>query len=262
METRDKTVIAIGDIHGELDRLREILKHTGLLGSRDEWAGGKSILVQTGDVIDRGPRPWESFLLLEILQSEARKKGGDVMRLLGNHELMLFQETWRYRNYPEPDQLAGIIKRAILEGDIQAAAYLCGWVFVHGALRLAMVERFQEAASKRQEPFQEALVKEMNATLKSAVAAGDFSHDIFTNKGIFWARYEENLRDQSSHQIRQVFGHTPGDGIRASDTRGRICIDIGLCFGGNPAYLKFSGGKAIAVEKGPGGWKERVIAED
>ncbi|MBP1625212.1 MAG: shewanella-like protein phosphatase 2, partial [Acidobacteria bacterium] len=73
-------IVAVGDVHGELDRLREILHHAGVLGDQDRWSGGSTILVQTGDVIDRGPDSMGVYRLLEKLQLEAPRTGGAVVR--------------------------------------------------------------------------------------------------------------------------------------------------------------------------------------
>jgi calcineurin-like phosphoesterase family protein len=55
MSSRDKRRIVIGDVHGELNGFKEILRHAGLIDDHDSWTGGRSLLIQTGDVIDRGP---------------------------------------------------------------------------------------------------------------------------------------------------------------------------------------------------------------
>src|SRR6185503_17897911 len=58
-------VVAIGDIHGAYDGFVSILRETGLLDNRDRWIGGKAILVQTGDVVDRGA---DSRKVLDLLR--------------------------------------------------------------------------------------------------------------------------------------------------------------------------------------------------
>ncbi|HQY65062.1 MAG TPA: calcineurin, partial [Polyangiaceae bacterium] len=47
-------VIAIGDIHGDLRAARRALRTAGAIDERDAWVGGKLVVVQTGDQIDRG----------------------------------------------------------------------------------------------------------------------------------------------------------------------------------------------------------------
>ncbi|KAJ9521504.1 hypothetical protein QJQ45_008801 [Haematococcus lacustris] len=70
------------------------------------WAGGRSSLVQTGDIVDRGPDSLAALHLFHRLKAEASAAGGDVVTLLGNHELMLLQGDTRYFNPSELQHLA------------------------------------------------------------------------------------------------------------------------------------------------------------
>jgi len=54
MSSIERGRIVIGDVHGEFAGLREILLHAGLINDRDSWTGGGTLLIQVGDVIDRG----------------------------------------------------------------------------------------------------------------------------------------------------------------------------------------------------------------
>ncbi|MCA1560806.1 MAG: metallophosphoesterase [Acidobacteria bacterium] len=81
-------VIAIGDIHGDADAFRAILKTAGLIDDQGAWIGGDATLVQTGDFTDRGANVREVMDLLMDLESRARAAGGRVVPLMGNHESM------------------------------------------------------------------------------------------------------------------------------------------------------------------------------
>jgi hypothetical protein len=89
-------VIAIGDVHGDFDNFVAILQHTGLIDKQRHWVGGKTTLVQVGDLLDRGPKPREVMDLLMALEKEASKDGGRVESLLGNHEVMNIMGDLRY----------------------------------------------------------------------------------------------------------------------------------------------------------------------
>jgi hypothetical protein len=94
-------VVAIGDVHGALPEFESILKETGLVDARrgagGGWAGGNSVLVQLGDVVDRGPKTRGSLdLLMELERSAAKQKKGNVVALLGNHEVMAMMGDMRY----------------------------------------------------------------------------------------------------------------------------------------------------------------------
>lgn len=81
-------LVAIGDVHGSLDGFRAILRATGLIDAADRWSGGATTLVQTGDVTDRGADVRGALDLLRRLVDEAPRRGGRVVALLGNHEVM------------------------------------------------------------------------------------------------------------------------------------------------------------------------------
>jgi hypothetical protein len=96
-------VIAVGDVHGAHDEFVGILKAAGLLDSRSRWIGGRSILIQTGDILDRGPDSRKALDLLRRLEREAARAGGRVYALLGNHEVMRMVSDWRYVSAQEVD---------------------------------------------------------------------------------------------------------------------------------------------------------------
>ena len=48
-------VVAIGDVHGDYEQFVAVLRSAKLIDSEETWSGGKTHLVQTGDVLDRGP---------------------------------------------------------------------------------------------------------------------------------------------------------------------------------------------------------------
>lgn len=89
-------VYAVGDIHGDYAKLAQILTSSGLIDKKGHWTGGDSILVQTGDFLDRGPDIIPVMDLLINLQREAPKSGGQVIVLLGNHEMMNITGDLRY----------------------------------------------------------------------------------------------------------------------------------------------------------------------
>lgn len=86
--TAGHRVVAVGDIHGEYQGLLGILGAAGLIDAEARWAGDDTVLVQTGDILDRGAHVRQVMDLLMRLQSEASAAGGRVVVLLGNHEGM------------------------------------------------------------------------------------------------------------------------------------------------------------------------------
>lgn len=91
-------VIAIGDIHGDVDALKRALRLGGVIGDNGEWTGGNTVLVQVGDIVDRGTQEREAFEVLFRLQDEAKNHGGRVFLLLGNHEILNLYGNFKYVN--------------------------------------------------------------------------------------------------------------------------------------------------------------------
>jgi hypothetical protein len=91
-----KRVVAIGDLHGDLVATRKALRLAGAIDERDRWVGGRLVLVQTGDILDRGDDEVEILDFLDRLAVEALEAGGAVHRLNGNHELMNAYQDFRY----------------------------------------------------------------------------------------------------------------------------------------------------------------------
>jgi Calcineurin-like phosphoesterase len=88
IQTGPGRIVAIGDIHGAGAGLVQILRAAGLIDDSRRWSGGTARLVQTGDMLDRGADVREVMDLLMRLEGEARRAGGRVDVLFGNHEGM------------------------------------------------------------------------------------------------------------------------------------------------------------------------------
>lgn len=81
-------IVAVGDVHGDLGQFERVLASAGVLDANGRWSGGRTHLVQLGDVPDRGPDTSAIIELLMRLEKEARRAGGRVHALIGNHEAM------------------------------------------------------------------------------------------------------------------------------------------------------------------------------
>jgi hypothetical protein len=89
-------LIAIGDVHGDFDDFCAILRRVGLIDEQRHWTGAKATFVQLGDLLDRGLKPREVLDLMISLDEQAAKAGGQVVSLLGNHEVMNLMGDLRY----------------------------------------------------------------------------------------------------------------------------------------------------------------------
>ncbi len=93
-------VVVLGDLHGDYEKAVAALRLAGVLGVGDEgaaqWTGGDTVLVQLGDILDRGDRELAILSLLQLLQRQARAAGGDVLLMNGNHESLNVMGDFRY----------------------------------------------------------------------------------------------------------------------------------------------------------------------
>ncbi len=100
-----KRIIVLGDIHGDYKLMLDMLKLANVIDRNKKWIGKDTIVVQVGDQIDNC-RPAINKKCNEIIDEQdedsdikileymyklhlqALKQGGQVISLLGNHELM------------------------------------------------------------------------------------------------------------------------------------------------------------------------------
>jgi len=89
-------IVVVGDIHGDFKKMRQALLLAELIDKRDRWIAGKTRLVQLGDVPDRGPDTLKIIDFLQRLEIKAKRKGGRVHLLIGNHDAMNVYGDLRY----------------------------------------------------------------------------------------------------------------------------------------------------------------------
>jgi len=89
-------IVVVGDIHGDYDNYLEVLREAGLVNKRGSWKAGKTHFVQIGDLPDRGPDTHKIIAHMQKLEAEARREGGMVHALIGNHEAMNISGDLRY----------------------------------------------------------------------------------------------------------------------------------------------------------------------
>ncbi|KAL6642966.1 hypothetical protein ACP70R_021147 [Stipagrostis hirtigluma subsp. patula] len=94
-----RRIVAIGDVHGDLYQTRAALKMAGVLSAGPDghvWTGGQTVVVQVGDVLDRGEDEIAVLSLFSSLNVQAKSQGGAVFQVNGNHETMNVDCDFRY----------------------------------------------------------------------------------------------------------------------------------------------------------------------
>mmetsp|Transcript_35103 Transcript_35103/g.99904 ORF Transcript_35103/g.99904 Transcript_35103/m.99904 type:complete len:430 (-) Transcript_35103:112-1401(-) len=157
-------VISISDLHGDLQHAKVVLRGVGVIDEQDKWSGGSVVLVQTGDVLDRGPDALELEAFLDDLGDQAKAAGGEVIRLLGNHEIMNMCQNLKYVSHHQLQSVGGLMAYKVCLGPFgdpgwrlrrhQTAALLGGErglgeavLFVHAGLLPSVARAFVERAA-------------------------------------------------------------------------------------------------------------------
>lgn len=94
--TNVSRVLAVSDVEGAYDAFVAFLKAAGAIDAERHWAWGDGHLVLVGDMVDRGAQVTEVLWLIHRLEQEARRAGGRVHYVLGNHDAMLLYGDHRY----------------------------------------------------------------------------------------------------------------------------------------------------------------------
>jgi hypothetical protein len=271
LEACTKRMGVVGDIHGELQALKDVLRALGFIDSCDFWSARDGTLVFTGDV-GHGRHLQEVFDFIHRLASQAHRFGGRIVWTLGNHDLYMDREGGQggedslgYRLWPKireaalhPERHPGLV--------VQAAYFDHDKLFVHAGLlpnivEVAMREQgargAEEIAFYVNQVFRHALVE------RERIRARDLPHEIF-RIGTSHARerrlpgeigyepagiFTPDLREVDHYRyhdtlLPQVIGHTASKNgeIRYSPgswlQRDYIAIDVGRQHGtGNGGLL-------------------------
>ena len=266
-------IVAIGDVHGDLAATRAALRLAGAVNQQGDWVGGKLVVVQVGDQIDRGNDDRAILDWFEVLIAQARAAGGALHVLNGNHEVLNvmgdFRYVWKktYADFAEfapSGSLGAMLARYPAEQRGRAAAFLPGGVyarrlaqhsvvvivgdtvFVHGGLLPSHVSYGLEQINEEISSWM------WNASTRRPSTVTD-------ERSPFWTRVysdgdpgagacgmlEETLAKLRA--ARMVVGHTVQEGGISSGCGERVWrIDVGLAeyYGNRLEVLELSGGRA------------------
>jgi hypothetical protein len=275
-----KRVGVVGDVHGELHALKEILLALAFIDTAGDWCARDGTLVFTGDV-GHGRHLQEVFDFIHRLAAQAHRLGGRIVWTLGNHDLYVDREGGQGGEDSLGYRLWPTIREAALHPErhpgltVQAAYFEHGKLFVHGGVlpnivELAIRERgagdAEAVASYVNAVFRETLVK------RERITAQDLPHEIF-RIGTSHAReqrmpgeigyepagvFTPDLREVDHYRyhaelLPQVVGHTASRySPRSWLRRDYIAVDVGRQHGtGNGGLLLTDFGWAAVTPGGP-----------
>lgn len=135
----------VSDIEGELDGFKRLLIANRILDENNNWTFGTGKLVICGDLMDRGSQVFELFEFLINLEAQAKRAGGEVHTILGNHDLMNLYGDYRYVSKPyldttgkPTDQYLKLIARGSKWGDWLRSKNIVekigGMLFLHAGI--------------------------------------------------------------------------------------------------------------------------------
>lgn len=211
---------AIGDIHGQLGKLRDA--HALIAADRVRTGAATAPVVHLGDLVDRGPNP--AGVIAFLIDGLAR--GENWVTLLGNHDRMFLDfldgqalsggwegKDWLRPSFGGVETLAsyGVAARGRRPEDVRKDALLrvpdAHRTFVGG---LPMMYRVGEAVF---------------------VHAGinpDYPLDEQVEEDVIWIR-GPFLHDRRDHGALIVHGHTPVDEV--THYGNRLAVDTGAGYG-------------------------------
>jgi Calcineurin-like phosphoesterase len=91
-------LLILSDIEGNFAGFRKLLQANKIIDANLDWVFGDGHLVLVGDFVDRGSQVTEVLWFIYALEDKAKKAGGYVHYVLGNHEIMNLSGDLRYLN--------------------------------------------------------------------------------------------------------------------------------------------------------------------
>ncbi|KAG2186220.1 hypothetical protein INT43_002658, partial [Umbelopsis isabellina] len=263
-------IVAVADLHADYDNSVAVLQMADVVDENVKWKGSNNtVFVQTGDVVDRGADTIKLYDMLQRLRDEAYESGGQVIPLLGNHEVMNLIGDWRYV-YPEDVQtfesFDARVKAFEIDGfigsylsQLNMTAKVNRTIFCHGGIHPAFLH--DESGLDWINSY---VHENLPEYMQSKGTEGD-DFGVFGGNGPTWYRgYALGPEEQECPLLeaaldlldadRMVMGHTvQHDGKVHSRCDGKaILLDVGIskAYGRNRAALEIIGDKVVAINDG------------
>ncbi len=280
-----RRLVAFGDVHGDMVALRSALRIAGAVGGDGRWSGGKLVVVQTGDQIDRGPQDREVLDYLAKVVVQAERAGGALYLLNGNHEIMNVVGDLRYvargafaafENVPGIDSEGAAVRHLPEFARARQAAFLPGGpyarmlatrnivmivgdsVFVHGGV----LPQFADGIVQLNQQTRAWLSGES----KQQPAA------LMDPEGPLWSRHYSDRTSPAGCRLlseallrlgaqRMVVGHTPqARGITSAcqDKVWRVDVGMSAHYGGTVQVLEIEGDRVRVIKSSSRGSDPRA----
>lgn len=224
---------AIGDIHGAQRRLLELLGEANIVDAQGRWSAGAATGICIGDYFNRGEDGVGVATLLRRLQQQARRAGGNLLPLLGNHDVLMCGVLAERRRMPYGE----VANRWLMNGgrflDLEALERdpeLEDWLHDLPAMLLHDETLYLHSDTLAYLDLG-ASIEEVNASVRAILHSGDLDRiaalfDLLCRRG--------ELRDPANVDLllatyggrRVVHGHSPTFGREPLILHHGRCINI------------------------------------
>jgi hypothetical protein len=246
-------IVVIGDIHADYEILLAILKKAGIINDKLEWIGKKTYLVMIGDLVDGKARidNWDGDSDLKVINfiskliKQAKRKKGDVIVLLGNHEFMNIRGNFTYSGDHGTKEFGGELNRLkyfnskffTFANKCFLAVNIGGWIFCHAGIAPEISKKY--TIPKLNAMLQKFLSNQMNLQEDNNffnIISGD--NGILTTRefgidNVNCKRLSATLENLNANYM--VVGHTVQEKINEVCNKKLWRVDVGLsrAFGNN-----------------------------
>jgi len=242
-------IFVVSDIHGQNEVFKSLLYSNGIIDENSSWNFGNGHLVILGDVFDRGKQVHEALWLIYNLENQARKDGGKVNFILGNHEVLVIQNDLRYvdKKYFFISESFGIDLHNLYSENTFWGRWLRSknfiniigpYLFVHGGIHPDLITKYNS-------------INEVNRIMRTnidldrkEIKMDQELSDLFRSKGPVWYRgffVPDTLPDVSEIELSNILkhfkvekifvGHTTIDSVQSFFENRIINVDGGIKYG-------------------------------
>ncbi|ORX76552.1 Metallo-dependent phosphatase [Anaeromyces robustus] len=259
-----KRTVVVGDIHGDYKKLVEVLRQAKLIDSKNNWIGKDAVLVQVGDLMDRGD---DTKKVLDLMIKIKKQATNNVFILLGNHELLNLGYDYSDTTKGDIESFGGLSQRYkefsingkygnLLRKEMNITMILDDNLYVHAGLLPKYAKIGMDQMNERAH----------TALINSDVPEEEFNYDLpLFDEEVFGIRggpiWDRSLAEDTEEEVcekleetlkitnakRMIIGHTVQKfgAINTKCENKLILIDVGLTrrYGGYFGYLEMLNNK-------------------
>lgn len=236
-------IFAVSDIEGNFYAFQKLLKSAKIIDEKFNWNFEDNHLVLIGDFVDRGLNVTQCLWLIYKLENQAKKQGGAVHFINGNHEIMNFSnKIFHVRSkYKLLASKLGLDYSIDLMGENSELGKwlrtknviekINGNLFTHAGISPSLVSLNISLDSINNK------VREYYGKSDAAIVTDKLASELYSRNGPFWYRgntrnISVNIQDEMDEVInhfnvkRLIIGHSTKPDIKGYHNNTLYNIDI------------------------------------